>query len=245
VLDQSKRRIVVVLACVLAVLAAAWWMAGPEHEPVEVAPAAAPGAVADMQAAAPRGARARAGNDPNSVVIDIDGAQLDAARLFDLGFAGGLNIDRETRSTLDALLIAMPDEPAAEDIEKLEQTLRNGLPKEDAEKAIKMFHGYRAYQADMKTEAQQLGIPETPQATDEYFDKLALIQRRHFDDATAASLFAQENLNARLTMQASFISNDPALSLGEKKERLDALRAQLPADLRGLIPEPEAPPAQQ
>jgi lipase chaperone LimK len=242
--EQSKRQIVVLSVCALGVITAAMWgMAGEEGEPV------APGTVVQRESSETRVAkpdqRPKSSSDSSGIVIDIGGTQFDAARLFDLGFAGGLNIDQETRSTLDTLLIAVPDETSAQDTEKLERSLRNGLPKDDAEKAIKLFQGYRAYLADMKIEGEQLGIPETPAATDAYFDKLAQIQRRHFDAATAAGLFGQENMNARLTMQASFVSNDPALSLGEKKERLQALRAQLPAELHRLIPEPEAAPAQQ
>ncbi|MBC7955520.1 MAG: hypothetical protein H7Y33_06600 [Cytophagales bacterium] len=177
--------------------------------------------------------------DSKLVEIDLLGTKLDAARLFDLGFAGGLNIDQHTRSTLDTLLMNMSDTPAAQEIEKLEWTLRNGLPKDDAEKAIKMFHGYRAYLGDMKGELQRMGIPETPAAANAYFDQLALMQRRHFDDTTAAALFGQENQNARLVMQAALITQNEALSASEKKEQLDLLRTQLPEGKRDLIPATE------
>ena len=156
------------------------------------------------------------------------GNELDASRLFELGFAGGLAVDKETRATLGTLLMAMPDEPSAQDIEKLEWTLRNGLPKDDAEKAINMFHGYRAYLGDMKTEAPQLGIPESPEAAAAYFDRVAQVQRRHFDDTTASALFGQEMQEARLVMQASFIHQNTSLDAEAKKAPLRSVRAHLP-----------------
>jgi len=236
-MTDLKYRIFALLG-VAAVLAAVGWRfsSAPSGEsPLPAEPTAA-GAAASGGVARP----VVSGSDNSQVVeIDMMGTRLDASRLFDLGFAGGLNIDQETRSTLDTLLMNMSDTPAAKEIEKLEWTLRNGLPKDDAEKAIKMFHGYRAYLGDMKGEVLQLGIPDSPTAANAYFDQLALLQRRHFDDATASALFGQENQNARLVMQAAFITQNEALSPAEKNEQLDRLRAQLPPEQRDIIPAAE------
>jgi len=181
-------------------------------------------------------------NDKGLVEIDMLGTKLDAARLFDLGFAGGLTIDRDTRAALEALSTALPDQASEVDMQKLESALRRGLPPEDAEKAIKLFHDYRGYQADMKLELPALGVPESQEASDAYFDRVAQVQRKHFDDVTAKALFGQDIQNARLGSLASFINRDSGLSPAQRKEQLDALRALLPADQRGLIPDVEAAP---
>jgi len=233
VLDVLKSRIGALL-CVVALLGAlAWWGSGPDREEPK---ASAPGASAVAQS--PAGSSV-AGNDKGLVEIDTLGTKLDAARLFDLGFAGGLTIDRDTRTALEALSTAMPDEASEADMQKLESTLRRGLPPEDAEKAIKLFHDYRDYQADMKLELPTLGTPESQEASNAYFDRVMQMQRKHFDEATAKALFGQDIQNARLGSLASFINRDSGLSPAQRKEQLDALRALLPADQRSLIPDAE------
>jgi hypothetical protein len=238
VLAFAKNRIVATLGVGLLLAGAAWWLVASDDvdavniereasAPGAAGPARGQGGLPSAKAAGAKGAG-----------VDMQEGKLDAARLFDLGFAGGLTIDRETRATLDALFMTMPPTPSAREIEELESALRNGLPKDDAEKAIKMFHGYRGYQAELRTELQQMGIPATAAQANAYFDRLAQLQRHHFDDATATALFGQENLNARLAMQAGLINQNSALSPNEKKEQLDLLRSQLPADQRDLIPDP-------
>ena len=240
-MTELKNRIFALVGVAALLATAGWWFSSsPRVEsPLPAEPTSA-GTLATAGVSRP----VVRGRDHSQVVeIDMMGTRLDASRLFDLGFAGGLNIDQETRSTLDTLLMNMSDTPEAQEIEKLEWTLRNGLPKDDAEKAIKMFHGYRAYLGDMHGEMQQVGIPDTPAAANAYFDQLALLQRRHFDDATASALFGQENQNARLVMQATFINQNEALSASEKNEQLEQLRSQLPPERRDIIPiaEPAKP----
>lgn len=177
-------------------------------------------------------------NPDGLVEVDVLGARMDVSRLFQLGFGGGLTVDSETRATLDTLMLQMSDPPTPQEKEKLEFTLRHGLPKEEAEKALKLLHGYRSYQSDLRAEGAQVGIPETPQSVDEYFANVSRIQRRHFDDSTAAALFGSDIRNARAVMMAAVIDQNPNLSLAQKKEQIDALRADLPVEQRGIVPEP-------
>lgn len=174
------------------------------------------------------------------VEVDVLGSRMDVSRLFQLGFGGGLTVDSDTRATLDTLMLQMSDPPTPQETDKLEYTLRQGLPKEEAEKALKLLQGYRSYQSDLRTEGAQLGIPETQQSVDAYFAEVSRIQRRHFDDATASALFGHDMRNARAVMMAAVIDQNPNLSLAEKKAQIDALRAELPADQRGIVPEPTA-----
>lgn len=221
----------------LILLLVAFWPTGEIEAPPRQSAAGA-GNVSESKALRSGPAPGARGPDGSLIEIDMLGMRLDASRLFQLGFGGGLNLDSETRATLDTLLVQTSTDPSPGDLQKLEQTLRQGLPKEEAEKALRLFHGYRDYQAEMTKEAPGLGIPETPQAVDDYFARLGQIQRRHFDDATATALFGQDMKNARLVLHAALVEQNQNLSPVQRKEQLDALRAQLPADQRGLIPEP-------
>jgi lipase chaperone LimK len=212
----------------------------------------APGAGPSAGATAPGGGSAGPGvgprsDDPSSTVIVSDAmlGNLDASRLFELGFAGGLVIDRDTRSAIEAVLNSMPENPSDQDLQRLERTLRNGLPHEDAEKAIKLFTDYRSYTREVTTQMQPQGIPRNLEEANAFFDQMEQVRRRHFDDATANALFGPYDAYARATMTASFIAQDESLTLEQKKERLDAIRAQLPPDQQSLIPQPDGSVAPQ
>lgn len=218
--------------------------------PVANAPAGpAPGGGGAPPAAGARVAGASGGAPrPGEETVTVSDAvlgNLDASRLFELGFAGGLVIDRDTRSAIEAVLNSMPENPSDQDLQRLERTLRQGLPREDAEKALKLFNDYRAYTRDITTQMQPQGIPRNQQEADAFFDQMESIRRRHFDDATASALFGPYDAYARATMTASFIVQDASLSLEQKKERLDAIRAQLPPDQQSLIPQPDGTVAPQ
>jgi hypothetical protein len=175
--------------------------------------------------------------------IDLMGLKVDAARLFEIGYAGGLSIDGRTRETLEILLSNLPEEPSAEDLERLEWTLRDGLPAADAQKAIALFHGYRAYLKDMRGEYLRLGIPTNRDEAQAFFAQMEAVQRRHFGADTAEAVFGDELRHGRLVMEASFVAQDETLSPQERQERLRALRAQLPPELQDSIPEEAATPA--
>jgi hypothetical protein len=172
--------------------------------------------------------------------IDLMGLEVDAARLFEIGYAGGLSIDGRTRETLEILLSNLPQEPSAEDLERLEWTLRDGLPAADAQKAIALFHGYRAYLKDMRGEYLRLGIPTNREEAQAFFAQMEAVQRRHFGADTAEAVFGDERRHGRLVMEASFVAQDESLSPQERQERLRALRAQLPPELQDSIPEEAA-----
>ena len=172
--------------------------------------------------------------------IDLMGLTVDAARLFEIGYAGGLSIDGRTRETLEILLSNLPQEPSAEDLERLEWTLRDGLPAADAQKAIALFHGYRAYLKDMRSEYLRLGIPTNRDEAQAFFAQMEAVQRRHFGADTAEAVFGDELRHGRLVMEASFVAQDDSLSPPERQERLRALRAQLPPELQDSIPEEAA-----
>ncbi|MEY4563098.1 MAG: hypothetical protein RLZZ618_2375 [Pseudomonadota bacterium] len=197
------------------------------------------------QAPASSASNAEAGSSPFSITTAT--GKLDAALLFDLSYGGGLVVDRATRSSIEALINNMPENPSADDIARLERALREGMPREEAEKALKLFKDYRAYTQEIQREMLPKGIPTTLQEANLFFDQMEAVKRRHFDGPTAEALFGQQDEHARLTMEAMFVQQDANLTPEQKTQRLDELRAKLPADQRSLIPkaEPAAPPASQ
>ncbi|MET0335210.1 MAG: lipase secretion chaperone [Rhizobacter sp.] len=178
-------------------------------------------------------------------VNDAMGTTLDAARLFELGFAGGLVIDQGTRSAIEAVLNSMPENPSEDDLKRLERTLREGLPREDAEKALKLFSSYRGYTADVHKQLEPLGIPGNVQEMNAFFDQMDTIKRRHFDESTNSALFGQHDAYARTSMEAMFVEQDTSLTPEQKLKRLQELRAKLPPDQQSLIPLPTAGGASQ
>jgi lipase chaperone LimK len=232
-----------VLAAALVAVAVGYraWTPEPADATSAATPAAGP---APHAAGTPRGPAVSGvtGSAASSVMVaDASGANLDAARLFELGFAGGLVIDRDTRAVIEAVLNSMPEQPSADDLQRLERTLREGLPREDAERALKLFGSYRDYTADVRRQMEPLGVPRNLQEMNAFFDQMEAIKQRHFDAATAQALFGPADMHARVSMEAMFVDQDPSLTLEQKKQRLDELRAKLPPEQRSLIPEPSQP----
>lgn len=167
--------------------------------------------------------------------IDLMGLTVDAARLFEIGYAGGLSINERTRESLEIVLSSLPEQPSAEDTERLEWTLRDGLPAADAQQAIALLRSYRAYLQDMRGEYLRLGIPASREAAQAFFAQMEAVQRRHFGADTARALFDDELRHSRVVMEASFVAQDASLSAPQRRAQLDALRAQLPPELRDTI----------
>lgn len=233
------------LAAALVALAVGYRAWAPEVPAQATAPAAVAGPGVNGLARGPGGAAALGEPAPSPsspvTVSDAMGTTLDAARLFELGFAGGLVIDRDTRAVIEAVLNSMPEQPSEQDLQRLERTLREGLPHEDAEKAIRLFGSYRSYTADIRQQMEPMGIPGNLQEMNAFFDQMEAIKHRHFDDATAQALFGAADMHARVSMEAMFVDQDASLTLEQKKQRLDELRARLPPEQQSLIPPPSQP----
>ncbi len=236
-----KRSSWIALAGVVVVGALAFWlMRSPEL------PQQTPEAQAAAAGANPSSATAAGDGSARPWVVTVSdamGATMDAARLFELGFAGGLVIDRDTRASIEALLNSLPEDLSEKDLERLERTLREGLPKEDAEKAFKLINDYRDYTQEVRDLMQPKGIPNSMEEAKAFFGEMEAVKRRHFDEATANALFGEADTHARLTMEAMFVQQDSALTAEQKNAQLDALRAQLPADQQSLIPKYVPEPA--
>lgn len=230
----NRRTLLRLLAAGLALAAAAGlnrWLAPPAE--TAAPPRAHPAADGGPRAPARQAADTPGLREP----IDLMGRTVDAARLFEIGYAGGLQIDAHTRDALEILLSTLPEEPGAEDLERLAWTLRDGLPAADAERALGLVQGYRAYLHDMRVQYHRLGIPTRPEEAQAFFAQIEAVQRRHFGDETAQALFGEELQHGRLVMEAAFVAQDASLSPQERHVRLEALRSRLPPPLRSSIPD--------
>ena len=188
---------------------------------------------ATATAARPAAARQSA---PGRALADLGGTTLDAARLFELGFAGGLVIDPQTRTALEILMADMGDPPTPQDLQRIEDALRKGLPAREAEQAIRLVRDYRAYVNEMEQQIAPRGIPATVQEMNALFDDMAAVRQRHFDAGTADALFGAHEVYARYAMEASLIEQDESLSGPARQEQLDRLREQLPEAAKALLP---------
>lgn len=167
----------------------------------------------------------------------------DPARVFDLGFSGGLVVDGSTVTALDRLQSLLGENPTPEDIARLEHQLRQGLPREDADKAIKLFHGYRGYTREMTTEVMAMGVPQTREAAGALLARIDAVQHRHFDAGAADAMFADQNRLSKAVLDAALVQMDTSLSNPQKQERLDAIKRTLPESQQHAIPDQPPEPA--
>jgi lipase chaperone LimK len=225
--------------------AALWWVfavaalalcCGAAYVWFAAAPVPARGAAsgAAQPAAAPQAGPGSAG--PGVSLADLGSTRLDAARLFELGFAGGLVIDQDTRVALEILMADMADPPTAQDMQRIEDALRQGLPAREAAQAVGLLRSYRSYVGDIEQQISPRGIPANVQEMNALFNDMAAVRLRHFDPATADALFGAHEAYARYSMEASFIEQDPSLDGPARQERLDRLREQLPPEVKALVP---------
>lgn len=161
---------------------------------------------------------------------DLGGGMQDAARLFELGFAGGVVIDERTRAALEIALAEWPRHPSAADIERIEHRLRGGLPRADADRVIDLLHRWRRYQA---TAARlQAEPPASLQDARDLQARLMALRRAHFGPELADALFGTEEALARFHLASQAIDADPRLDPAQRSAQRQALRAALPAAAR-------------
>lgn len=227
-----------VVAVLLLVGMLAYWLGDAKPPAAQAVVALSAG---DMPGGQRTGAEDAAPLPDETVPSD---ARPDVARLFELDAAGHLVIDANTGVALEALVGDLPEQPSPLDVQRTEDALRKGLPAREAAKAIGLMRSYRAYVADVESQVAPGGIPQSLDDVNAWFDRMAAVRLKHFDRATADALFGTHEAYARYTMQTTFIEQDSSLSGPVKQDRLDRLRAQLPEDVRAMIP-PLSPELEQ
>lgn len=203
----------------LAVGAVFWPRA--EDGPEQVLAQGAGAATQTLPAATPSAKpRAITGND----------AFDQAARLLELGVAGDLNVDANTRGALDVLLASLGNPPRAAELQGLEEALRRAMPGEAATQAMALVRRYAGYTGAAAADSAGQQAPTTLEELKTLLDKTIALRRKHFDAATAQALFGAEEALSRHALAVQAIEADPQLSYAEKTARIKALREQLPPE---------------
>jgi lipase chaperone LimK len=164
------------------------------------------------------------------------GEKADPARMFDLGLAGDLRVDLETKAALDLIDAELGQNPTAEAVAALERSLRSGLPRDAANQAIAMVHAYRAYTQARATSAALQRPPQSAEEMRQLLEQEAALRRRHFDPGTSQALFGVQEAYSQYTLDAQAVESDPRLSAVEKARRIHELRSALPGEVAELEP---------
>lgn len=210
---------------IAALAAAAVGIAYVSLDPPEATRASASSSASNDHASrsAPDTARASStGQDPASDTL------AQAVQLFHIGYAGGLQIDEDTRAALDALVNALPEVPSADDLARVEKAMRLSLPYEDAERALALVRGHIGYKAGVSSLLATAAPPSTADELRQLFAQVDAIQRRHFGPAAEQALFGPAAREARALLEMMSLQQDATLTDAQRQERIDALRAVLP-----------------
>ncbi len=217
-------------ALVLALGAAAFW-------DDEDAPEEAPPAVAAPSTGLPA-LPSHAASDVGSAAAQLGGGLDDAARLFDLGVAGHLTIDLDTKTALEMMRAELGPNPSAADLQRVEDSLRKGLPPAAAAQAIALMRNYINYSQAYAREMEKQEPPTSLAGMRALIDRAEALQRRHFDAATAKGLFGAQQAHSRYMLEVQALEADTQLSAIDKAQRMKRLRDQLPPEVVALDPAP-------
>lgn len=227
-------------ACMgLAVLVAgaSWWGSRPSQVP---APSVTGGASAGGWAALIReggeGGDASAGLQTGleNLPASMQGTELDGQVRVDA--QGRLVVDRALRDRFDHFLSLIGEEPEARVLARLDAHLRSVLPPPALSTARDLLARYLAFQQARGQLGQQ--EPEAdvaklePEALKARFERIQALRLAHFDAAERAAFFGDEEAEDRYTLARLAVWRDRTLDAAAKAQRLKALQAELPADLR-------------
>jgi lipase chaperone LimK len=161
------------------------------------------------------------------------------ASLRDSEVDGGLALDaagrfvpnREALRLFDYFLSARGEEPDAALRARIVAEIRERLRADAASDAEAFLERYLAYRA----EGAALSGDERIAASADLERRLQWLRelrRAHFGAALAESLFGDEERAAENALARRRVASDPSLSDAERRARLDALEAELPAPAR-------------
>lgn len=161
-----------------------------------------------------------------------------AARLLELGVAGDLQVDENTRGALDVLLASLSTPPTPAELDQLEAALRRAMPGEAATQAIALVRRYASYTQAAAADSSAQQPPTTLGELNALLDKTIALRRKHFDAETAQALFGSEEAQTRHVLALQAIEADTQLSAADKAARVKALRAQMPPQAAAQEPPP-------
>ena len=197
---------VLFLSCALLALGVVlWWMLQPQTDVGAAAMAATPdppghrSLPGDARPSAPL--LVTASRQPVTHPSAIRPAGLtDRNTIFSTDAQHQLMIDGEVMQRLQSLVDTLPPQYDLEQLRQVEDTAREGLPGSLALQALQLLHQYLAYTATQEALLKQPRPGNDLQAAQQTLDALIVLRRRHFGEATATSLFAQEEAQQQATL---------------------------------------------
>jgi lipase chaperone LimK len=189
-------------------------------------PATTPRAADAAPAAAPPAATSLAGTTP-------DGAAVAAADR-------SLRLDPALIRLFDYWLTTVGERPLAAIRADVERDLDGRLAPPAARQAKELFARYLAFKTALKAQRPARPAGRSVDTLREGLRLLLALRAGYFTDAESQALFGPQDAEARSALARMAIEQDPALDAPQRTQRLAALDARLPADVRAARAAPLA-----
>jgi hypothetical protein len=198
----------------------------PESAPVHVNA----GTDVQVRQTAPHAAASAATSGPLAVRTSAD---VDPTEIFELGFGGGLVINRDLGDRLQAVAALLNEDPRH--AVRYEAALKRNLPPADAAKAMGLLRSYQAYENETRQYMSQHGFTGSLEAIDAMYRYRQARLNHHFTADSARDLFGDQLTISRVRLMASVVEADSTLSSEQKAARLGDLYAQVPPAARDQV----------
>lgn len=166
------------------------------------------------------------GHLPNALVPPA------APGMFSLNQDGALIVDPAVAYKLDILLAQLPERATLQEMQRVEERVKAGLPDDAAREAVDLLRRYAAYR-NAETELE-LSARRDGTTAETLLGQLIALRRTHLGPAVADAMFASREAQAMFGIQSVRIQADPALNGKEKRQRIESLRQSLPAEANAL-----------
>lgn len=123
------------------------------------------------------------------------------AAMFSMDEQGQLLVDHVTKAALDALWWELSETTDALALENMQARLRAALPGASGRRAAALLGSYQAYRLELGADAPA-DTSSDAAAIERQLQRQIAVRQRHFDDATAALLFGEEEAYLRLLAAA-------------------------------------------
>ena len=198
-----------------AVAAAALVVIGLQGLPAPAPPAADPAPAADAQ---PQAATSLAGTTP-------DGAASAAADQ-------SLVLDAALIRLFDYWLTTVGERPLAAIRSDVERDLDTRLAPHAAGQAKDLFGRYLQFKTALKDQRPPQPAARSVDTLRAGLRTMLALRATYFTEAESQALFGPQDADARAALARMAIEQDPALDEAQRRERLAARDARLPADVR-------------
>lgn len=156
---------------------------------------------------------------------------------------GHLVLSADVRRLFDYHLSATGEEPPEVIRARIVAALREKLPPQAAEEAIRLLDDYLAYREATRT----LQIPPgtAPDDLGSRLEAVRQLRREHLGDAAATAFFGEDEQVDAVALERMKLEQDTSLPQDERERRIAALEEQLPPSTRAQREEALRPLRQQ